>query len=370
MFRLLVGALDLHDASIHQCDLHRVRLHCRRGSHGKVTLGAAGTGLVHFCRNWQALRWATAEFFMSSIDAPLLREAREGPQSYAALMRQSFPKLSQLEYFTQVQRSAMRRKLPRPRRFSPALIATERARWNRRRNAMRRLQHGAPIGDDEDIATLGMPDSIPMPLSIGQRVLAQVWTATLPTTPDTVLAVGCVPGTPCPGFILAVSQSTAEYCVEFDLPVLGRQMVADTDVAATGDREIYAPIGTLLAAQSRAPTSGDHSLEMIRQTMMMEKRVAPAPVTPSPAPLRLRLDAILQAVRERLAVALRYIAAHMENAVEGCSDIRMDLARLLILKQEVLTEIPDVVASAQQAVTSCGGPVPPALQSQLVFLTR
>jgi hypothetical protein len=104
--------------------------------------------------------------------------------------------------------------------------------------------------------------------------------------------------------------------------------------------------------------------------MMMEKRVAPAPVTPSPAPLRLRLDAILQAVRERLAVALRYIAAHMENAVEGCSDIRMDLARLLILKQEVLTEIPDVVASAQQAVTSCGGPVPPALQSQLVFLTR
>lgn len=318
---------------------------------------AVADKLKNFCKNRKALLWATAEFFESTIDNALFQEDLNGPESYTALMRRHFPKISQIEDLTRIQRSAMRRMLPPPRRFSPALIARERERLNRRRSLVRQLQHGNDVGD---IASHALPTHVSMPLMIGQRVLAQVWDGGHPS--GVPLPAGIAQGTPFPGFVLAVNHDTAEYCVEFDRIELGRRWVVDTAVSTTSEHGDPVPTVDLIAAKSR-PTdiAASRAAEVIRQA---EKRqaVEKPPTLVSSSPLRERLGEFVKCVRARL------LSARGGELSTDADHMRLDLGRLLLIKQELLVEVPHLVAEGQTALTRTK--LPSLLKSQLAFITK
>lgn len=321
---------------------------------------AVADKLKNFCKNRKALLWATAEFFESTIDNALFQEDLNGPESYTALMRRHFPKISQIEDLTRIQRSAMRRMLPPPRRFSPALIARERERLNRRRSLVRQLQHGNDVGD---IASHALPTHVPMPLMIGQRVLAQVWDGGHPS--GVPLPAGIAQGTPFPGFVLAVNHDTAEYCVEFDRIELGRRWVVDIAVSTTSEHGDPVPTVDLIAAKSR-PTdiAASRAAEVIRQAEKRQARkaVEKPPTLVSSSPLRERLGEFVKCVRARL------LSARGGELSTDADHMRLDLGRLLLIKQELLVEVPHLVAEGQTALTRTK--LPSLLKSQLAFITR
>jgi hypothetical protein len=144
--------------------------------------------------------------------------------------------LKQFEWFV------MRRGLgPKPRRFSPAFITSERAIVAQQRDYVRLLQQGI---QPKDVDGIQIGTSIPLPLSVGRRVLAHV-----------NHVQGGPEGWIFPGFILGICSTENAYRVEFDFASLGVQTVLDTDLAPFIE-PLTIPVNVLMKERVHVPSAG------------------------------------------------------------------------------------------------------------------
>lgn len=142
--------------------------------------------------------------------------------------------LKQFEWFY------MRKALGKPRRFSQAFIRSEIDLLNRQRHFIRRLQQGS----QPDPGKIPLPRNVPLPLSVGHRVLARP---------------NAIPGRPggqvLPGYILAICSSQNSYRVQFDAKQETVQTVEDTQLATAVDPETIA-VSVLMKERVYVPSAG------------------------------------------------------------------------------------------------------------------
>eukprot|EP00039_Didymoeca_costata_P005150 m.78897 g.78897 ORF g.78897 m.78897 type:complete len:591 (+) comp12695_c0_seq3:278-2050(+) len=190
----------------------------------------------HFVKNPAALQWCICEHFYSTID----RAALQGSSPFLEQIREKFPKIALMENLTKFQWFYMRKALKRPRRFSAAFVKKEINILNQQRDVIRLLQQGVQPETDGIL----LPSLIPLPLSVGRRVLAR----------PPVLS-NCPEGIVFPGFVLAICSSINAYRIEFDLPSLGVQTVPDTDLTPIINPGNIA-VDVLLKERVHVPSAG------------------------------------------------------------------------------------------------------------------
>eukprot|EP00127_Corallochytrium_limacisporum_P004064 Clim_evm9s157 gene=Clim_evmTU9s157 len=121
-----------------------------------------------------ALEWMACEFLYSDMDREIF-DMYEIEVSDAFAMAGAKPGMK----LTLTQWNQVRRNMGKPRRFSPAFIETERARWYTDRDVVRRVQamiHTFISDDDmeEILAGVNLPSWIPYPSLIGREVLVNL----------------------------------------------------------------------------------------------------------------------------------------------------------------------------------------------------
>jgi hypothetical protein len=200
---------------------------------------ASATSLRHFVKNPSAIRWCIFEHFYSSIDRSLLKEA----DPFRRILKETFPQIAEVESLTQHEWLHVRRAMGKPRRFSPRFIRSERQQLDHQRDLVRLLQQG--IQPSADGTELG--PNIPLPLSIGRRVLAL--SSPVPNGPEGVVF---------PGYVLGICSVDKAYRVKFDASALGVQTVADTDLAPVSEADQPATIlvDVLLKERVHVPSAG------------------------------------------------------------------------------------------------------------------
>jgi len=154
----------------------------------------------------------------------------------------------------------MKRRLGKPRRFSRAFIANQQEMADRQRECIRNLQHGK-----QGIITAPIPESLPMPLCVGERVLARV------DREKNEKHTGLYAG-----YVLAISARDCTYRVEFDRDSIGIRTVADTDVASTGETT-YVPVAVLTKVKVHVPSAGITDKPKIRAPTMTTAEPSPGP---------------------------------------------------------------------------------------------
>ena len=190
----------------------------------------------HFCKNQQALKWCIYEFFYSSLDQCLLRDSN----TFKQCLRETFPKIAEMEDLKQFEWFYMRKALGRPRRFSQAFIRSEVEVLNLQRTFIRQLQQGS----QPEQGKLPLPRNIPLPLCVGKRVLAR---------PN--VQAGRPGGQLLPGYLLAIMSSQNSYRVQFDAASEKVQTVEDTQLATTQKPETIA-VSVLMKERVYVPSAG------------------------------------------------------------------------------------------------------------------
>lgn len=156
-------------------------------------------------------------------------------------MRALFPKIVEMENLKQFEWFVLRKALGRPRRFSQAFIKKEQCILQQQRDLVRLLQQGI---QPKDVEGIEVGQNVPLPLSIGRRVLAY----TNPT-------LGSPGGWIFPGYVLGINSAENTYRVEFDFPGLGIESVKDTDLAPQKE-PLSIPVNVLLKERVHVPSAG------------------------------------------------------------------------------------------------------------------
>ena len=176
-------------------------------------------------------------FFFFLFPSGLLKDGSD----FKEQMRALFPKIVEMENLKQFEWFILRKALGRPRRFSPAFVKKEQYVLQQQRDLVRLLQQGI---QPKDVEGVEVGQNIPLPLSIGRRVLA--YTNPTPGSPG---------GWIFPGYILGINSAENAYRVEFDVPSLGIQTVKDTDLAPQKE-PLSIPVNVLMKERVHVPSAG------------------------------------------------------------------------------------------------------------------
>lgn len=167
--------------------------------------------LAHRLRNLLkhkgAQQWVCYEFFYANIDRTILG----GENDFRACLRESFPQLK-TNNLKKAEWGNIRRLMGKPRRFSQAFLAEERALLGNKRQKIRQLQQ-------QKLVDLNyyrdLPEQIPLSLVIGTRVTA------LLHEPQFGLYSGIID---------AVDTKTHGYRITFDRDEVGSHTIPDFEV--------------------------------------------------------------------------------------------------------------------------------------------
>lgn len=204
-----------------------------------------GKRIRNSLKNVLYLRWCMYEHFYSSLDRAVFKEHSR----FEELLHAAFPGAAAptdaegqaaqaAPLFSRPQWQAMKRRLHKgrkPRRFSRAFINSQQEMADRQRECIRNLQHGK-----QGTITAPIPDKLPMPLCVGERVVARVDDSK---------------GRLYTGYVLAISARSCTYRIEFDRSEFGIRTVADTDVTSAGETT-YVPVSVLTKVKVHVPSAG------------------------------------------------------------------------------------------------------------------
>lgn len=146
-----------------------------------------------------------------------------------------------MENLTRVEWFYIRQALGRPRRFSQAFVRSEMELLEQQRDMVRMLQQGL---QPETSGNIPLPQEIPLPLAMGQRVLARA-----PAVP------GIPGGLIFPGYVLAICCADCAYRIEFDAPSIGVRTVSDIDVSPVKQPQMIS-VKELLKERIHMPSAG------------------------------------------------------------------------------------------------------------------
>eukprot|EP00047_Mylnosiga_fluctuans_P008326 m.258240 g.258240 ORF g.258240 m.258240 type:complete len:655 (+) comp21391_c0_seq1:3-1967(+) len=222
--------------------------------------GHLETVFRHAAQRPQFARWAAAEWFYSSLDQCILRDNSQ----FERRLSEAVPEYIPGGLMTRAQWTALRRRLPRPRRLSPAMLAAERAALAAQRDYIRDLQRGRQPG----AADPGVTERVPLMLSVGQQVVVRL------STRDPARSHYL------PGWVAVVCSASNAYRVKLNRPDLGIRQFADSDVMALGDYPCV-PVSALLRERVHVPSAGIMDRPRRRPSVVPRDKMA-SPTTPVP----------------------------------------------------------------------------------------
>lgn len=143
----------------------------------------------------------------------------------------------------------------RPRRLSHRFLNAERERLTHQRHRLRKLQLDLINNtqtDNDNSFDAPVPDDIPPPMVVGQRVVAR-YTVSTPHIPPSTYA-SFQPGELAPGTIIAVDLPNCRYRVKFDTWETDIGWVDDTDLMSVGPLDLV-PWRPLSPPKPSSPTA-------------------------------------------------------------------------------------------------------------------
>jgi hypothetical protein len=188
--------------------------------------------LTNTLRSPLVRRWCVAEWFYSTVDLPFFAN-----NEFAAHVDALGPPYADATMLTRAEWTAVRRRVGRPRRLSPAFLRQERERLAAHRRAIATMRQTGSL-DDAALAVLRHV-RLPPPLAARQRVVVADFAHARLST----------------GSILARTVDCSGYMVRFDDKAAEDQLVPAHAVMAYGDRApltgqqqrfAYAPIQSSL----------------------------------------------------------------------------------------------------------------------------
>ncbi|OAF67239.1 hypothetical protein A3Q56_05026 [Intoshia linei] len=123
--------------------------------------------LRNFLGHFKAMRWAYFEFFVSTIDSGWVNEESD----FSRCIKKLFPEYCD-QKLNRKTWNTIKRKIGKPRRFSPAFILMERTKLMYVRNTIREIVTFRNFKKDYKISKLTC--AIPLPIAVGTSVTARL----------------------------------------------------------------------------------------------------------------------------------------------------------------------------------------------------